>query len=73
MHIKTRTNKGKKEIKAAVIAHLQQIGEPIMDHEPPSALGPCYAWRRVIRDSGGDLVDMKSIAPHLKGLNANFR
>ena len=39
MHIKTRTNKGKQEIKAAVIAHLQQIGEPIMDHEPPSALG----------------------------------
>eukprot|EP00957_Ditylum_brightwellii_P153739 11701319-Ditylum_brightwellii.AAC.1 len=39
MHIKTRTNKGKQEIKAAVTAHLQQIGEPIMDHESPSALG----------------------------------
>eukprot|EP00957_Ditylum_brightwellii_P105377 8032999-Ditylum_brightwellii.AAC.1 len=33
------TNKGKQEIKAAVIAHLQQIGEPIMINEPPSTLG----------------------------------
>eukprot|EP00957_Ditylum_brightwellii_P029939 2266130-Ditylum_brightwellii.AAC.1 len=39
MHINTRTNKGKQEIKAAAIAHLQQTGEPIMDHELPSALG----------------------------------
>eukprot|EP00957_Ditylum_brightwellii_P164009 12487502-Ditylum_brightwellii.AAC.1 len=38
MHINTRSNKGKQEIKAAVIAHIQQIGEPIIDHEPPSAI-----------------------------------
>jgi len=48
-------------------------GRVITDAKPPSALAPCYAWRRFLKDSGCELVDMKTVVPHLKGLNAKFR
>jgi hypothetical protein len=48
-------------------------GEVITDVKPDSSLAPVLAWRRVLRDSGRELIDLKTIRPHLKGLIARYK
>ena len=48
-------------------------GRTITQAKPPSALGPLYGWRRVLRDTGHSLPDTRSIRPRLKGLVARFK
>jgi len=48
-------------------------GRTIKQAKPPSALGPLYGWRRILRDTGHSLPDTKSIRPRLKGLVARFK
>ena len=48
-------------------------GKVITSVKPDSSLAPVQAWRRVLRDCGHELIDLKTIRPHLKGLIARYK
>ena len=50
-----------------------QDGRIITDAKPGSALGPLYAWRRILRDGGCELPPLGSVKSHMKGLVAEFK
>ena len=48
-------------------------GEVITDAKPTSALGPLYAYRRVLASSGCELPSLKMVGALLKGLVKRFK
>ena len=54
-------------------ARIGDNGKVITTVKPESSLAPVLAWRRILRDSGHELIDLKTIRPHLKGLVERFK
>ena len=61
------------EMKPRSMKRLGEDGTPITDAKPSSALGPLYGWRRVLRDGGCELPELRMISPHFKGLVAKAK